>query len=277
MKITDYPQVKEIQKDEVILIDGPRGTKTITAEDLLLSIVGLTGVTGHTAVYRGYNLGSRITEAQIAAVRDESFTNLFVGDYWLIDNIKWRIVDINYYLTKVPNSDLNTSPHLVIMPDESIWTGPMELTKNTSGSFLDSNMYKVGFPAMLLVAQAALGASNILPLRDVVPTRRDNGSVRTTSWITTQNRIMIPRLEQLFGGNNFSVAGADRSLGKQQFAGFRMNRTLITYGMGVGYTNYWTMDCSSQESYVGVSNSSTMFNYDADVPLIGTRPILLVG
>ena len=42
----------------------------------------------HRNVFRGKNLGEFITDEQLAAIRDGSFDDLYVGDYWEINGLR---------------------------------------------------------------------------------------------------------------------------------------------------------------------------------------------
>ena len=51
----------------------------------------------HNAIYRGKNLGTSVTAAQWAAIANGSFTDLYIGDYWVIGDFNWRIAAFDYY------------------------------------------------------------------------------------------------------------------------------------------------------------------------------------
>lgn len=48
----------------------------------------------HRNIFRGKHLGESITEEQLEVIRDGSFADLYVGDYWEINGVKYRIADI---------------------------------------------------------------------------------------------------------------------------------------------------------------------------------------
>lgn len=49
----------------------------------------------HRNIFRGKHLGESITEEQLEVIRDGSFADLYVGDYWEINGTKYRIADIH--------------------------------------------------------------------------------------------------------------------------------------------------------------------------------------
>lgn len=70
---------------------------------------------------RGNFLGTSMTAAQKAAIRDGSFAGLYLGDYWTHGGVNWRIVDFDYWMRRIGGRDPVTyiaDHHLVIMPDD---------------------------------------------------------------------------------------------------------------------------------------------------------------
>lgn len=137
MKIKDFAKVSDVRGDDVFIHDGERGTKTIKASDLPYALFEDLPLM-HKNVFRGKNLGTRMTADQIARVRDGSFKDLWIGDYWASDGMPWRIVDINYW--NVHNA--LTIPHLVVMPDRSLYKQSMYDNDTTSSnSFWGSKVW----------------------------------------------------------------------------------------------------------------------------------------
>lgn len=137
MKIKDFAKVSDVKAEDVFIHDGVRGTKTTKAEDLPYALFDSLPLM-HKNVFRGKNLGTRMTQQQIANVRNGSFRDMWIGDYWENDGMPWRIVDIDYW--RVHNA--LTIPHLVIMPDRSLYKQSMYDQNNTSSnSFWGSKIW----------------------------------------------------------------------------------------------------------------------------------------
>ena len=51
----------------------------------------------HNAYPRCKYLGTSITDAQNTAIKNRTYDDLFIGDYWTINGVNWRIVAIDYY------------------------------------------------------------------------------------------------------------------------------------------------------------------------------------
>lgn len=92
----------------------------------------------HNSIFRGKYLGTSVTAAQYAAIAAGTFDDLFIGDYWTINNIKWRIAAFDYYLG-TGGAALATH-HAVIVPDTSLGSGKMNNTDTTEGGYIGSLM-----------------------------------------------------------------------------------------------------------------------------------------
>lgn len=96
----------------------------------------------HKTIYRGENLGNSVTAAQIAAIADGSFDDLYVGDYWAIPITidgttvlnNWRIADFDYFLHNGIDKH-----HAVIVPDNTLYTAVMG--GSASYGYYRSNMF----------------------------------------------------------------------------------------------------------------------------------------
>ena len=94
-----------------------------------------TGAGFHSSIYRGKYLGDTYTDVQKAAIANGSFDDLFIGDYWTISGVNWRIADFDYYY-KVGDSSNNifTKHNVVVVPDTTLgYTFPMNSTDTTEG------------------------------------------------------------------------------------------------------------------------------------------------
>lgn len=79
-------------------VDEFKKTTNLRLEDIeLLTGISVDGATAHNNIFRGKNLGDRITEEQYEKIQDGTFKDLYIGDYWIINGIKYIIVDFDYF------------------------------------------------------------------------------------------------------------------------------------------------------------------------------------
>ena len=145
MKITEYPKVTDLVDDNVFLLDGPSGTKTLTRKDFIYSL--LDGVPEmHRNIFRGKNLGATYTADQKAAVYNGTFHDIWVGDYWEVDGHKWRIVDINYFRRSEHFTDSGPASdnHLTLMADDVVYNLDKVADENTKPAYVNTKAYSTG-------------------------------------------------------------------------------------------------------------------------------------
>ena len=149
--------------------DAPDGALWVDLDE-----TGSTGASGgisvannagaHNAVYRGKCLGDVITEEQFANISAGTFDDLFIGDYWTIGGINFRIAAFDYYYGTGGHDPANGEPllvhHAVIVPDSVYALFPgvqMNGTASTSGGYLGSVMRQNNLDFAYKLVQGFLG------------------------------------------------------------------------------------------------------------------------
>lgn len=102
--------------------DAEAGKFAATAEMVERAVsTYMTGLSPemHRNTFRGKCLGESITEEQLTAIQDGRFYDLYVGDYWEINEVKYRIADINYW-RNVGYPEQVQKPHILIVPDTTV-------------------------------------------------------------------------------------------------------------------------------------------------------------
>lgn len=120
-------------------------TATVNGKKVSMSTIAVVllqpGAAAHNAIYRGKYLGDTVTAEQTAAIADGSLEDLFIGDYWTMSGVNYRIADFDYwYRTGFPEASRVEKHHVVIVPDTSIATGQMNGSNTTSGGYRNSLM-----------------------------------------------------------------------------------------------------------------------------------------
>lgn len=141
VNLSELTQVNALVSGNKLLVGTTEGNKAIAAEDALFAMLdSFAPVELRRVLFRGKNLGTALTAAQKAVIKDGSFKGMFLGDYWVIGGRTWRIVDMDYWYNC--GDTAFTSHHLVIMPDEALYNAQMNTTNVTNGGYVGSEMYK---------------------------------------------------------------------------------------------------------------------------------------
>lgn len=326
MKITDYEKVTELLANNVLLVDGDGGTKTILARDLLKALVAVSssqdylakmdisqltqvntvsasdrillasggsnkGITVNDAfwgildavisveqrrnIFRGKNLGTAFTAAQKAEIKAGTFKGFFIGDYWSIGDRIWRIVDINYWLNSGDASC--TTPHLVIMPDQSLYSAKMNETNITTGGYVGSQMYTANLANAKTLVNSAFGSANILNHREYLTNAVTNGYPSAGAWY--DSTVELPNEIMMYGSLVFTPAGDGSfvpnryTIDKTQLALMKMYPRFINPGR---YW-YWLRDVVSSAVFARVYGDGSS-GYGGASDSGGVRPVFgLVG
>lgn len=271
-KIVDYPAADRIAKDDVFLLDGERGTRKVLASRAAVELAGLISPINHCNVFRGKNLGGGVSSAQKAAIKDGSFDNLYIGDYWFNNGVNWRIGDMDYFL-RCGDTDF-TRHHLVIVPDTPLYSGKMNETHTTEGGYVGSLMYKSGLDQAKTAIAAAFG-DLVTTHRDILCNAVSNGRQSGGGWFDSTVELMC---ERMVYGNSVFQPGCDGSFipynyttGKSQFALFRMAPQYISNRQW-----YWLRDVVSATHFASVGYTGSA-RYGTAGLVGGVRPYFVIS
>lgn len=224
----------------------------------------------HNAVYRGKYLGTSVTAAQWAAIANGTFADLYIGDYWTINEVNWRIAAFDYYYKTGDGGVVCTTHHVVIVPDTSLYDHVMNDTDITTGGYIGSKMYTEGLAQAKTKINTAFRSSHILPHRQFLTNAVTNGKPSGGSWYDSTVELMSE--QNVYGGKIFG-AGNDGStipnlttIDKSQFPLFAFRPDLISNRI-----TFWLRDVVSA-TYFAYANDSGRSGYTNASNNIGVRP-----
>ena len=240
----------------------PTKTSELTNDsNFITSALLFDNAGAHNAIYRGKNLGTSVTDAQWAAIANGSFTDLYIGDYWVIGGVNWRIAAFDYYYKTGDTSC--TTHHVVIVPDTNLYTHVMNDTNITTGGYIGSKMYTEGLAQAKTKINNAFGSSHILSHRQLLVNAVTNGKPSGGSWYDSTVELMA---EQNVHGSRICGAGSEGALDKAQFPLFAHDPSLICNGQ-----YFWLRDVATNVSFAGVSDYGQA-NHPAASADYGVRP-----
>lgn len=163
----------------------------------------------HNAIYRGKSLGNTVTTAQYAAIKAGTFDDLYIGDYWTIGGVNYRIAAFDYYLNSGDTSC--TTHHVVIVPDTCLYNAQMHNTSSgsyesgaantTAGSYVGSDMYKSNLEQAKTTIKSAF-SGHVLKHRIYLTNAVANGRASGGAWCDSEVDLMCEQM--VYGSGIFS-------------------------------------------------------------------------
>ena len=157
-------------------------------EQLTINSFIIDGAGPHNSLYRGIYLGDHVSEEQWAEISAGRFRDLYIGDYWTINGINWRIAAFDYYLN---TGDVEcTTHHIVIVPDTVLYNYVMNDTNITTGAYIGSKMYTSGLNEAKNIINNAFGSGHILNHRQFLQNATNNGISSGGVWSNSTVELM---------------------------------------------------------------------------------------
>ena len=207
-----------------------------------------TGPGYHNSIYRGKDLGNSVTDDQWAMISAGTFDDIFIGDYWTINNIKWRVAHFNYWAQCGDAGSGTSERHVVIIPATSLYSKAMNDTATSAGGYAGSKMRSDYLADALTLAENAFGASHILNHRVRISNSVTDGAVDNADWYDSKidllNEIMC------YGCMIASKAhtGNEAGVNKEQLAIFRNMPSVLNIR-----STYWLQGVSSDTNFCTVN------------------------
>lgn len=244
--------------------------------DIITATFG-SGPGFHNSIFRGKNLGSSVTAAQWSAIGGGTFDDLWIGDYWVIGGVNWRIADFDYYFRSGDQGSGLLTHHAVIVPDANLYPANMNETDTTEGGYLGSKMYTANLAQAKEKINAAFGSNHILSYRECMINATVNGIEISGIWTNATVELMTEQM--VYGGLVFKSGASDGTnirfrytVSCKQLNLFRLRPDMISNRM-----SYWLRDVVSAGSFAAVSNYGGVSYAKASSNGMGVRPAFLIA
>lgn len=221
----------------------------------------------HNSFYRGKYLGAAVTAAQYAAIKAGSFEDLYIGDYWTIGGVNYRVAAFDYYLNC---GDTNTTAHhVVIVPDTALYNAQMNTTNTTNGGYMGSAMYTANLEQAKTTINAAF-SGHVLSHRIYLTTAVANGIASGVAWANSTVDLMNEQM--VYGCGIFSPVSdgtnvpANFRVEKAQLALFRLDPSLIA-----NRATWWLRDVITATRFAFIGGTGNAYCDNASASY-GVRP-----
>lgn len=236
----------------------------------------------HNAIYRGKSLGSTVTTAQYAAIKAGTFDDLYIGDYWTIGGVNYRIAAFDYYLNSGDTSC--TTHHVVIVPDTCLYNAQMHNTSSggyeggavntTTGGYVGSDMYKSNLEQAKTTIKSAF-SGHVLKHRIYLTNAVANGRASGGAWCDSEVDLMCEQM--VYGSGIFSPVSDGSNVPisyrveKSQLPLFQHEPSRIC-----NHATWWLRDVITASSFALVAGNGNADYYGAS-DSIGVRPAFCIS
>lgn len=285
-KFGDLGTILTAGDDSLLLIHDGTGVKTISTanfkKDLKEYMEGVNTILeqltydnagAHNSIYRGKNLGTTVTEEQWEAISSGTFTDLYIGDYWVIGGVNWRIAAFDYYLNCGDTSF--TKHHAVIVPDTCLYNAQMNTTNVTTGAYKGSAMYTANLTQAKSTINSAFGSSHVLSHRIYLSNATSNGRASAGEWTDSTVDLMCEHM--VYGSGIFSPVSDGSNVPnnyrveKGQLPLFALEPSRIC-----NRAAWWLRDVITAAHFAFVADSGHASYSDASNSF-GVRPAFCIG
>lgn len=269
------------------LLDGTNGLMTpqdkakldVAYEASQIDVIpwSFDGAGFHNAIYRGKCLGTFVTDEQYANISNGTFHDIFVGDYWQINGVNWRVAACDYWLN---TGDTNTTAHhVVIVPDSNLASCKMNDTNITTGAYIGSDYYtgnngNTGRATAQTAINNAFGAAHILSHREYLQNAVSNGIQSAGAWYDSTFELMNEHM--VYGGKVFEATsdGTNKpnvyTIDKSQLPLFALEPSRIT-----NRATWWLRSVVSATNFADVYYNGAA-NADTASDSCGVRPAFAI-
>ena len=230
--------------------------------------IGYNNAGYHNSVFRGKYLGTSVTAEQHAQITAGTFKDLYIGDYWTINGVNWRIAHFDYWL-RTGDTEC-TKHHIVVVPDTNLYTARMNATNVTTGGYFGSEMKTTNLAQAETIVKAAFGADKILTVRRLFVNAVANGKPSNGSWYDSTVDLMTEGMA--YGANWFTPACDGSTIPYLYTTDFKQLALFALAPSFICNRNwYWLQNVVSAADFAGV-NGSGHESYTGASLVHGVRP-----
>lgn len=250
--------------------------------DDLLRIMTAPNAGAHNAIYRGKHLGASATATQYAVIAEGTFDDLYIGDYWTIGGVNYRIGAFDYFLNC--GDTACTAHHVLIVPDTCLYTAQMHNTSSggyeggaantTAGGYVGSDMYKSNLERAKTIIKSAFNG-HVLNHRIYLTTAVANGRVSNGAWYDSEVDLMC--VQMVYGSSIFlpvsdgSDVPTNFRVEKSQLPLFQHEQSRIFI-----HELWWLRDVISSSDFALIGTGGNADHYGAS-DSHGVRPTFCIG
>ena len=244
----------------------------------------------HNSIYRGKQI--TFNDSISEQIGEGTFDDIYVGDGFYFRNVAYsytdennttqsdtytglmRVMELDYFTGF--GSDLLGNHHIVVAPDNILFSAKMNDTSTTAGGYVGAKMRTVHLKRAEAIFKACFGSNSLLSHKDYLINAVTNGKPTGGAWIDSAVDLMDERMVDgsciYDSGNSDGTTVPNRnSIASSQFAAFRYDHKLFRNA-----ENYWLRNVVSGTNFAVINHFGASANANAS-NVFGVRPYALVS
>ena len=235
----------------------------------------------HNSIYRGKYLGDSVTESQYEAINNGTFDDLFIGDYWTINAVNYRIAAFDYWL-RTGDTECTTH-HVVIVPDAALNNAKMNSDNSTAGGYIGCGLKSgtnhdetanTGLSSAESTINTAFGSSHILSHKEYFVNAVTDGHPSGGAWVAStvdlMNECMVYGSEIFEPKGNGTAVYINYTIDKTQLPLFAHDPSKITTR-----AYWWLRSVVSSAGFAFVDSGGNAHYFNASASF-GVRPAFAI-
>ena len=197
---------------------------------------------------------------------------MYIGDYWTIDGVNYRIAAFDYYLNS--GDIICISNHVVIVPDTCLYDAKMNTSNITTGGYVGSEMYTANLTNAKITIKNAF-SGHVLKHRIYLTNAVANGRASGGAWCDSEVDLMCEQM--VYGSGIFSPVSdgsnvpANYRVEKSQLPLFQHEPSRIC-----NREAWWLRDVITASDFARVYAYGDAAYYYASYAL-GVRPVFCIS
>lgn len=220
----------------------------------------------HNSIFRGKHLGTAVTDAQYAAIAAGTFADLYIGDFWIINDIVWRIAAFDYYYDTAPRPSHCTTHHVLLIPDATLYRTTMNDTNVVTGGYIGSKMRQTNLAQAKTIVSNAFG-NHVLTYRNYFSNAVTSGQETGFAWVDADVELLNEMM--VYGANIWHTPVGTLDYGQLPLFQYWHGRTVTNSG-------WWLRDVNRiGDGFAAVEYHGLVGTYTPSSTL-GVRPYFCI-
>ncbi len=230
---------------------------------------GIDNAGFHNSIYRGKQFIGEPTAEQYANIANGSFKDMYVGDYWTIGGVNYRIAAFNYYYNA--GDTALTQNHITLVPDTGLYTHVMNDTNITTGGYTGSKMYTEGLEQAKTTIKSVF-SGHVVNHRKYLCNAVTDGQATGGAWFDSEVELMNEVMVYGSVVNGHAIYGLyNIGVEKSQLPLFALRPDIANIR-----ANYWLRDVCSASAFASAHSYGRAYYHNASYSS-GVRPAFSIS